>query len=104
MWVNTVGTYGVSSAGYWWARVAAALLVRLFHYILSPAGDQDALLHADDLFTTVGTKQEIVDIGAMLLIWEALGTPWKWCKFRRGYSCKATGSISRIMRWASRGL
>ena len=29
VWVNTVDTYGVSSAGYWWARVAAALLVRL---------------------------------------------------------------------------
>ena len=82
---------GSTSAGYWWARVAAALLVRLFYYILSLAGDQDALLYADDLFTTAGTKQEIVDIGAMLLIWEALGTPWKWRKFRGGCSCNWIG-------------
>ena len=69
--------------------LAAAL--RLFFHILSAAGDQDALLYADDLFTTAGTKQEIVDIGAMLLIWEALGTPWKWRKFRGGYSCNWIG-------------
>ena len=66
--------------------MSSALIIRLFYYVLSPVGDQDALLYADDLLATAGTKQEIVDLGAMLLIWEALGTPWKWRKFRGGFS------------------
>ena len=59
IWLNAVGTYGASSAGYWWSKLSSALLVRLFHYILSPAGDQDAPLYADDIFCTAGNKQEI---------------------------------------------
>ena len=34
VWLNTVGTFGVGSAGYWWGR-AGALLVRLSHYPVS---------------------------------------------------------------------
>ena len=33
------------------------LLMRLFCYVLSLVGDQDALLYADDLFCIAGTKQ-----------------------------------------------
>jgi len=43
-WVNCVGTYGVASAGYWWARMAAAVIIRLGYYLLSTSGDQDLLL------------------------------------------------------------
>ena len=31
VWVDCVGTYGIGSAGYGWARLAAGLLVRLFY-------------------------------------------------------------------------
>ena len=77
------------------ARVAAALLVRLFYYILSLAGDQDALLNADDLFTTAGTKQ------GRRLARRGSGASSAEVTHVTGW---ATGSISRIMRWASRGL
>ena len=33
VWVNKVGTYGMGSAAYYWARAAGALLVRLVHYL-----------------------------------------------------------------------
>ena len=91
IWLNAVGTYGASSAGYWWSKLSSALLVRLLHYILSPAGDQDVPLYADDIFCIAGNKQEIEDLGAMLLIWMALGTPWKWRKFRGGFACSGVG-------------
>ena len=63
----------------------------MFYDVLSPAWDQDALLYADDIFCTAGNKQEVEDMGAMLLIWMALGTPWKWRKFRGGFACSWIG-------------
>ena len=35
LYLATCGTYGISSAGEWWSRVAAAL-VRYGHYLLGP--------------------------------------------------------------------
>ena len=32
IWLNTVGTFGVGSAGYWWGRAGAAVM-RLTHYL-----------------------------------------------------------------------
>ena len=34
IWLNTVGTYGVGSAAYWWSR-PSSLMLRLMHYVLS---------------------------------------------------------------------
>jgi len=39
-WVNTVGTYGMGAAAYYWARFGAAVLVRLPYYV---AGKDDSL-------------------------------------------------------------
>ena len=80
VWLNCVGTYGISSAGYWWARLSGAILVRLFYYILSSSGGQEALLFADDLLMVAARAAEITDIGALILVWVALGVPWKWTK------------------------
>ena len=56
VWVNCVGTYGIASAGYWWSRLAGALLIRLFYYLLAFSGDQDALLYSGGLFMTASRK------------------------------------------------
>ena len=74
IWVNCVGTYGLASAGYWWSRLAAALLVRVFYYVLASSGNQDALLFADDLCMAAEGASEIYDIGAWIGIWVALGS------------------------------
>ena len=47
VFLNCVGTFGVTSAGYWWGRAASAI-VRLTHYAL---GHEDALwtlIYSDD--------------------------------------------------------
>ena len=85
VWLNCVGTYGIASAGYWWSRLSAALLVRFFYYVLAASGRQDALLFADDLLMVAGRLSEIVDLGALILVWVALGVPWKWQKWRGGH-------------------
>ena len=59
--------------------------MRLFYYLLSEVGDQDALLFADDLLMLAGRIAEIFGISAVLLVWLALGVPWKWKKFRGGF-------------------
>ena len=33
IWLNTVGTFGVASAGYWWGRAGAAVF-RLAYYLI----------------------------------------------------------------------
>ena len=50
LWLNCVGTYGVGSAGYWWARLASGAIVRLGHYILADLPlALESLLYVDDL-------------------------------------------------------
>ena len=51
IWVNRVGTFGESSAGYWCSR-AGALLVRLTHYLTLPFLALWLLLYADDGLAT----------------------------------------------------
>ena len=48
VYVNQVGTFGVASTPYWWARLSAALM-RLVHWVLGDAFPNDMLLYADDL-------------------------------------------------------
>ena len=84
VWLNCVGTYGIACAGYWWSRLSAAVIVRLFYYLITELGDQDALLFADDLMAMADRKLEIIDLASVLLVWLALGIPWKWKKFRGG--------------------
>ena len=81
VWLNCVGTYGVSSAGYWWSRLAAGVLVRLFYLVLRASGNQDCLLYADDLWMIMNRKEEMVDVGALIFLWIALVVPWKWKNF-----------------------
>ena len=48
VYVNKVGTFGVSCASYWWTRISAAG-IRATHHLLGPEFMLDLLLYADDL-------------------------------------------------------
>ena len=41
VWLNTVGTYGLASAGYYLARLASGVVVRLFYYLLGTCSMSD---------------------------------------------------------------
>ena len=47
VWLNTMGTCALASAGHSWARLAGGVVVRLFCH-LQRSGDQEILLFADD--------------------------------------------------------
>ena len=44
---NCVGTFGVTSAGYWWGRVGGCVM-RLAHYFIGDVEAVWALLYSDD--------------------------------------------------------
>jgi len=90
VWLNKVGTYGVSSAGYYWSRAASGL-VRLSHYSLAGRGPLDLLLFADDWKFLAGDAEQIRDLGALVLLLCSLGVPFKWSKFRGGFSVSWIG-------------
>ena len=48
IYVNRVGTFGVSCASYWWTRIAACG-IRATHHLLGPFFLLELLLYADDL-------------------------------------------------------
>ena len=82
VWINKVGTYGFSSAGYFWSRFGAAVLVRMIHYFIGARWSPEVLLYADDLMMLAGGAKELRDLGIVMLIFEALGVPMKWKKYR----------------------
>ena len=84
IWVNKVGTYGMTSASYWWARLAAALLVRLCHYVAGNRVPIDILLYVDDHIMLTSSKAGIVLSGMLIYFLVALGVPWRWDKCRGG--------------------
>jgi hypothetical protein len=84
IWINKVGTYGVTSASYWWARFAAASLVRLCHYVAGNQHPLDIMLYVDDHIMLACDKLGIVLCGMLIFFLSALGVPWRWDKGRGG--------------------
>ena len=84
VWLNTVGTYGLAPAGYYWGRLAAAVIVRLPYYLVGHSWGAEFLLYADDWLGLASEVGEVVELGVILVTLMALGVPFKWKKFRGG--------------------
>ena len=77
-WVNCVGTYGMGSAAYWWARSAAAMLIRLPHYLLGPDLLLELLLYVDDFLILARTGPQVEAAGFLIFVFVVLGVPFSW--------------------------
>jgi len=84
VWVNTVGTYGMGSAAYYWARFGAGVLVRLPHYVAGKEDSLEILLYVDDFLFLPYDSRGIVLAGALIFLLVALGVPLRWDKCRGG--------------------
>ena len=83
VYVNKVGTFGITSTPYWWSRISGALL-RLSYYVAEPNVLFDLLLYADDLEGIAVGKEGRIALVVTFVVMSALGAPFKWSKQRGG--------------------
>jgi len=83
IFINKVGTFGISSAAYWWGRIFGAA-GRATYYLLGPHWIVEMLAYADDLEVLgIGCQgREAIVLSYLFL--SALGVPFKWQKMRGG--------------------
>ena len=90
VWVNTVGTFGITSAAFWWARLAG-ISVRIVYGLMGHESPLDVLLYADDLEWIAEEKEERISVLLSVCLFLAIGAPLKWSKFRGGYEVSWIG-------------
>jgi hypothetical protein len=81
VWVNTVGTYGLGCASYWWARLGS-LLQRLALYVTPRL--RWCVRFADDYILTARAPHQWQPLLATLVLLRALGVPLEWSKLHGG--------------------
>ena len=82
IWVNTVGTFGVSSASYWWTRLMGTIGRLVGNAMGTDCNYQ--LIYVDDLHVVVFGERKFLTLWMMLAAYEALGTPFQYAKFAGG--------------------
>ena len=102
IYVNCVGTFGVSSTPYWWGRLSGALL-RLVHQLLGPGVPVEMLLYADDLEGMGINKEGRQGLVMAFVFLAVLGAPFKWKK-QRGGLCTEWIGLTTDYRKYSMGL
>ena len=90
VWLNKVGTFGMSSAAYWWGQVAAGA-IRAAHHMLGSRLAAWALLFADDGNLFAEMEHAPRSLVGFLLVMEILGVPLSWKKVRGGIESDFVG-------------
>ena len=98
VWVNTVGTFGVGSAGYWWGRAGAALM-RLSHFCQGRERMLWLMLYSDDCWATAGGERADRDLLLHLLVLGVVGTPLAWHKLKGGQAIEWIGYALDLARF-----
>ena len=98
IWLNTVGTFGVGSAGYWWGRAGAAIM-RLTHYALGYSHAIWALLYSDDGWLVGRTERFEVGLLLHLFVLLVVGVPLSWHKVSGGIQCDWIGYYLDVGRF-----
>ena len=90
VYVNKVGTFGVSSAGYWWGRAGGAIM-RTGHYFVGNHDAIWALLYSDDGKLTGRTDYPERGLLIFLLTIVLIKLPTSWHKVRGGQQVEWIG-------------
>ena len=86
VWVNQVGTFGVSSAPYWWAKLAG-ILGRFVAYVFHDKWVMQ-MIYVDGLHGSFIGRDKFRFLWIWLLAFEMLGTPSGYHKFKGGFACE----------------
>ena len=89
VYINCVGTFGVASAGYWWARLSGGT-IRLTHHLTGKRA-LEILLFADDVEMIGGDRRGRRGIVLAYAILASLGLPFKWSKTKGGLNVQWIG-------------
>ena len=91
IWINCVGTFGISSASYWWSRLFSGI-GRLAAYIMQQQNWWQ-LVYVDDLHLTCLGARKFVNMWIILLIYELVGAPFSYKKFSGGLKVQFVGYL-----------
>ena len=89
VWFNRTGTFGVASASFWWARLAA-LIGRLV-FRISARDWFFMTLYVDDLQIAAGGEHRWLTIWRILSCLEMVGVPFAYHKFAGGFTLDYVG-------------
>ncbi|CAE7249029.1 unnamed protein product [Symbiodinium sp. CCMP2592] len=97
VWVNVVGTFGLSVASFWWSRlfglvgrtVARAMLQEWFYQ----------LCFVDDIHGVFTGAQKFRNLVMWFVLYLALGTPFSFKKFRGGFKVPFVGFELDYRSW-----
>ena len=89
IWLNRVGTFGVASAAYRWARLMG--LVGRFGLNILLNDWVFVFIFVDDLHVAAGGKNRWNSIWVFLVALEMVGTPFSYHKFRGGFQLDYVG-------------
>jgi len=96
VWINKVGTFGVSSAPYWWAKLLAAIGRFVGHVMQTSVFWH--LVYVDDLHGAFTGPSKFELLWVWLLAFEVIGTPFGYHKFKGGFSSDFVGFHLRYDR------
>ena len=98
VFLNTCGTFGVASAGYWWSRLAA-LVVRVLFVVAGRDHPLYQMLYSDDgTLVAAGPRFEFTLV-LCLLVLAVLRVPLSWRKLRGGLEVEWVGFLLDVRRF-----
>ena len=89
VWINRTGTFGFSTASYWWGRLAGGIARMVVNFFSNSWFFQ--LLYADDLRIQTGGKDKFWNLLLGYFIWSLTGAPFSWKKARGGLKSEWIG-------------
>ena len=99
LWLNCVGTFGVSSAAYYWSRLFGAVGRWTFRVL---SLDQFyMLIYVDDLHVVVFGCDKYDTLWLLFLALEVMGTPFSFHKFKGGVEVDYIGYHLSYFTWAA---
>lgn len=90
VWLNTVGTFGIASAPYWWSRLFS-LVGRFVGYVFHDNQSFFHQVYVDDLHGTFLGQRKFLNLWIWLLAFELVGTPFGYHKFSGGCAASFVG-------------
>ena len=98
IWCNTRGTFGVTTASFWWGRVASTTF-RVLHRLWPAGALCYLLLFADDGLLLAGGEEYHKLILSLFMFLDLLEIPLSWKKTRGGFKTEWIGYTVDLETW-----